>query len=583
MLDFGLVGNCKTCALITRNGIVNYMCFPDFDSPTVFAKLLDETKGGSLSIHTQKDFDIKQYYVKNTAVLITEYKADDEAFKIIDFMPKATKNVNIQNMLVRIIKPIKGNPKIRVNSQPKPGYGQKPITKKLETNTYKYTVKQQEIYVKSNASFQFKLENEVFIAIGNKNVKSINVNKANNLLQQTKKYWNEYVQNLYLPQKNKEVIIRSAITLKLLSYDETGAIIAAATTSIPEEIGSQRSWDYRYCWIRDASYAVDALEKIGRSHESKKFITFMKKVTNKGKNIQPLYGIKGEKNLKEHLIQTLDGFKRGPVRKGNEAFTQKQHDVFGTLIDILYLRFEYYANKKEMKPSDWIFLKTLVNKIRDHWQQKDVGIWEFRTLPNHYTYSKLMCYVGVDRAVKLAKFYEKKDLAKKWSTLRDDIKKDIIKKGYDKEEKTFTISYDGKGLDASLLKMTYHEFLPPHNEMLTNTVLKIYDELRNGCLVKRYKVKDDFGHSNSAFTICTFWLIDALYYIGEKEKAKTLYNQILTYRNHLGLFSEDINIKNKYLVGNFPQAYTHIALINSSILLSEWNSKRKKIKDTKKE
>ena len=380
------------------------------------------------------------------------------------------------------------------------------------------------------------------------------------------------------PQKNQEVIIRSAITLKLLTYSETGAVIAAATTSIPEEIGSPRTWDYRSRWVRDASLAADALKKIGRGYESKKLMEFIINRALADDFIQIMYGIEGETRLPERELPHLAGFMdTKPVRVGNAAYRQVQYDIYGEILDLLYLYFVYYELEHRMTRQYWRFVRYVVNQIRFNWERKDSSIWEFRELDNHYVYSKFMCYIGVDRAVKMAQHFKQNEELTEWTALRDEIKKEILEKGFNKELNSFSQAYGSKDLDASLLHMTYHEFLDKKDPRLVGTVTAIYDTLRQDCFVQRYTIADDFGKSNSAFTICSFWLVDALVYIGQIDKAVAIYNALVQKSNHLGLFSEDIDLKTGALLGNFPQSYTHVALINSSILLSEWSAKRRKL------
>ncbi|MFH1682959.1 MAG: glycoside hydrolase family 15 protein, partial [Candidatus Woesearchaeota archaeon] len=362
------------------------------------------------------------------------------------------------------------------------------------------------------------------------------------------------------------------------TFSPTGAIVAAPTTSIPEEVGSERTWDYRFCWVRDAVLCADSLKKIGRRYEAKKLLGFFLNRVLSEKHLQIMYGIHGEVKLEEKELGHLAGFKGSkPVRVGNAAHDQIQHDIYGEMIDLIYLYFVYYQYEKKMGQKYWKFLSYLVKKIKKEYAQPDSGIWEFRGILRHYTYSKFMCYIGVDRAIKIAQCYGRDKLVQQWLPLKEKLFVDICKKGFNQEKKAFTMYYGSKDLDASLLHMAYHEFLEKNDPRLISTVKAIYHNLRNDYLVQRYKVEDDFGKSKSAFTICSFWLVDALWYIGEVGKARKLFNKLVKRGNHLGLFSEDIDIKSKKLLGNFPQAYVHLALINSSILLSEWSAKRKKI------
>jgi alpha,alpha-trehalase len=593
MLDYGIIGNCKSCALVKKDSSIDWMCYPTLSSPSVFAKILDEEKGGNFKIIPNEKCEIKQEYIKNTNILETYFKAKEFEFKIIDFFPRynkilANKKQKIikENRLVRIIEPIKGIPKLKVVFEPKLNYAlsktkliesEKSIdisddkTKlKLMTNIYLNKVLKKE---------EFELRKRIYFIFGEPtDPKEYDLRKCSQLLLHTKRYWENWSNNLILPEFNKEIITRSALCLKLLTYSESGAIIAAATTSIPEEIKSKRTWDYRFCWVRDSTMTADALNKIGRSHEAKKLIEFIMNRVIKDDHLQIMYGINGETKLEEKKLNHLSGFLGSkPVRIGNAAFNQNQNDIYGEIIDLLYLYYVYYELEKKMTKKHLNFLKFLVNQIKFNWYKKDQGIWEFRGLKKHYTFSKMMCYIGVDRAIKIAQHFKHDEFANDWIILLEEIREEIFKKGYNKNVESFTLFYGSKSLDASLLLMAYHEFLNKSDQRLINTIKNIYNELRNGDLVKRYDIKDDFGKTKSSFTICSFWLVEALIYIGEKSKAKRLFESLLKKSNHLGLFSEDIDIKTKKLIGNFPQAYTHIAIINCSILLSEWSTKRKKI------
>jgi len=594
MLDYGIVGNCKSCALVSKRGNIEWMCFPDFSSSSVFAKILDKEKGGSFDIITKGRYKVKQRYIEDTNVLETYFTNKRKKFVVIDFFPRYRKllpskrrNVYKQNRLIRIIKPLKGKPVLKINYNPKPDYAKKKPVFYNEEGNLIAEANDKKTSLISNLDYKtivnkeyFELSKTRYFIVGGKDKASdFSVAHCNRLAGWTKAYWRKWISTLVLPEINRELIIRSALVLKLLTFSETGAIIAAATTSIPEDISSERTFDYRFSWIRDSALAVDALKKIGRDYEAKKMMEFVINNSIKLKKpLQIMYGIHGETVLTERELNYLSGFKDSkPVRVGNAAYNQKQNDIYGELIDIMYLYFGYYEYEKKVSQRYWNFLKHLVNHIKYNWNTPDAGIWEFRGRHEDFIYSKLMCFVGVDRAIKLAQIYNKDKLVEKWIALRDRIRADILDKGWNKKKRAFTMFYRSDDLDASVLRMIYHEFLEKDDPRLISTVKKIYNELRRDYLVRRYKIEDDFGKSKSAFTICSFWMIQALYYIGETEKAKKMFNRLVKKANHLGLFSEDLDIKTRKLLGNFPQAYTHIALINTAILLSEWSAKRKKI------
>lgn len=597
MLDYGIVGNCVTAALVKKNCSVDWLCFPHFGSPSVFGKILDTKKGGSLEIKNVSRFKIEQRYIEHTAILETLFTSKDNKTKFVvyDFFPrykllmkqKASKLIK-RNELIRIIKPLKGKPILKLLYDPKPNYalGDTPVIVK-EDDLLRCKAGDATFSLVSNIDSdailnqkRFVLNQTKYIVFGGGDLKAdvFNVKRCTRLMAVTKKYWKAWVKTLVLPEKHQEIIIRSAITLKLLTYVKTGAIVAAATTSIPEEVGSERNWDYRYCWVRDASLCVDALKKIGRDYEAKSLINFIMGNVQKDDFIQIMYGINGETSLKEKTLDHLEGFKGSkPVRIGNGAYNQIQHDIYGVILDIIYLYYVYYEYEKKLSRKYWRFVIYLVNQIKFTWTRPDSGIWEFREKLRHYTYSKFMCYVGVDRAIKIAQHYNKEERLHEWIELRDEIRESILRNAYDPDKKAFVMYYGGKELDAALLQMSYHEFLHFDDPRLIGTIEAIYRELRRDYLVKRYDAPDDFGKSKSSFTICSFWLVDALFSIGEEKKARDIFDKLITHANHLGLFSEDIDISTKRLIGNFPQAYTHIALINSSILLSEWSTKRKRV------
>lgn len=593
MLNYGIIGNCKTCALVSKRGSIDWFCFPKFDSPSVFAKILDKERGGSLSIHPKGRYKVTQQYLKDTNILETTFTAKKASFVVLDFFPRYRKllpnrkqKLFRQNRLIRIVKPLKGNPLMRVQYDPRLNYAKGVEEYNLRNGNLLTKNKKHHISLISNVAYDailnheyFELNHTKYFVIGKQSrAKDFSATHCLRLLNWTKQYWKKWVSTLVLPERHRELIIRSALVLKLLTFSETGAIIAAPTTSIPEEIGSERTWDYRYCWIRDAVFTIDALKKIGREYEAKKLVEFIFDCTKQKRDLQIMYSIEGKRKLTERRLEHLEGFQGcKPVRIGNAAWRQKQNDIYGSLINVLYLYYVYYEYEKKMPKKYWRFLRYLVKRIKNHWREPDHGIWEFRERKEHFTYSKLMCYVGMNLAVKLAQFYDRADLAERWIGLRDKIYEDISEHGWNRKRRAFAMHYGSDALDAAVLMMDYHDFLDPKDPRLISTIKKIYKELRRNSFVQRYTIEDDFGKSKSAFLLCSFWLIDALYSMGEVEKANKMFQKLLKYANHLGLFSEDIDLKTKKLLGNFPQAYTHVALINTSILLSEWNAKRKKI------
>ncbi len=591
-MDYGIIGNCKSCALVHSSGSIDWFCYPESDSPSVFARLLDKKNGGSFHIQPDQACTVTQQYIEDTAIVETTYTCKAYAFRVLDFfrrynkiLPKKKQKVYRINKLIRILEPIRGIPKVKIHFDPKLNYAKNiTISTAVEDGLFAKEASQ-ELYCKTNIDPKqilkkqcIEITHRSYFVFGDGDG-DYTVRRALNLLTATKRYWKKWVASLDTPERYKKEIIRSAITLKLLTMSETGAIMAAATTSLPEQIGHERNWDYRFCWVRDAAYTVDALNKIGRSFEAKRLMEFIfEHSIEKKLHLQIMYGLHGETELTEEILPHLSGYKNSaPVRIGNAAYDQQQHDIYGNIIDIMYIYFVFQQVEKKLSKRYINYLSKLVREIKKHWKTKDNGIWEFRGSKEHFTYSKLMCYVGIDRAIRIADYCNLTSKSHAWCKLRDEIRHDILTNAWSDEAKAFTMYYGGEELDAAVLLMCYHEFLPPDDPRLISTVKQIKKTLANGPLVHRYNAKDDFGKSTSAFTICSFWLIDALHYIGKHKEAKKYFEQMLTYANNSGLFSEDLTMKGKHLLGNFPQAYTHIAIINTAILLSEWSTKRKKL------
>jgi len=377
-------------------------------------------------------------------------------------------------------------------------------------------------------------------------------------------------QNVWFPLFNEE-IQRSALVLKLLTYQRSGAIIAAVTTSLPETIGSVRNWDYRYCWIRDASMTIRVLKQIGHQSEARRFLNYVLRVIPyKREKVQIMYGIHGQKTLKERELPWLSGFEESrPVRVGNAAYKQRQNDIFGILLDVIHQNILHFETAEYSLEELWTVVRTLVRHIRNNWRSKDRGIWEIRNEKQHFVFSKVLCWVGVDRAVKIARILSQEQYIPEWSKLRERIRCDIEANGWNEELGAYTQYYGSSFLDAANLLMEHYHFLDARDPRFESTARLIYKNLSRDGLMYRYKNADDFGIPSSAFTVCTFWMIRSLCKIGEREKAAELFRDTIKMGNHLGLYSEDMDFKTRSLLGNFPQAYSHLALIDAAITLNE--------------
>jgi GH15 family glucan-1,4-alpha-glucosidase len=356
-----------------------------------------------------------------------------------------------------------------------------------------------------------------------------------------------------------------------MSYQPTGAVLAALTTSIPETIGEVRNWDYRFCWLRDASMSIETLIKMGHYYSAKSFLVYLKGILrSKVDTFQVMYGIRGERDLTEIELPHLDGYENSkPVRIGNAAFSQMQNDVFGYLLNVIYQYYEFFPGTQDEIEDIWEIVRNISRTISTHWEKPDKGIWEMRSDEQHFVFSKVMSWVAMDRASKIAGLLNKSYYMEAWRGIANDIKEDVFRNGWNEKLKTFTQTYNNTEPDASLLLMAEYGFISADDIRYQNTVQAIKNTLFHNGLVYRYLNPDGFGKPKSSFTICTFWLIQALFRIGMKQEAKDIFENLLACGNHLGLFSEDIDFTTKRLLGNFPQAYSHLALINTATMFSE--------------
>ena len=580
-LNYGIIGNCKSSALINEDSSIDWCCLPQFDSASVFGKILDDNIGGQFKISCDENYVISQSYIKNTSILCTRFSNGDDAFEVIDFMPRYKKDNNVYYAppeITRVLKHFKGTPKYRVIYDPKLEYAVGE-TKNYVKKHFLVSVVDDKNYdtlflytdLDKNAilnATELTLTEDHFMSVSyNEKIQIPSLNHILFEFERTKVYWLNWCHKTPSFEHYNEEILRSAMTLKLLTFEKTGAVLAAATTSLPETIGEVRNWDYRFCWIRDASMVIKVIAKLGHTQIVKNFIRYIiDLVPDKNEKLQIMYGISGEKTLTEETLEHIDGYQGSrPVRVGNAAYIQKQNDIYGILMDVIHYQIESYTQDDEKHEELWTIVKSIVWVVRKNWQLADKGIWEFRHEDRHFTFSKLLCWVAVDRAIKISNIIEGGKSASKWKSLREEIHNDIMENAWNTKKQAFTQSYQSEHLDASVLLMEYYGFIEGKDPKYIKTVKAIEKELMHEGLLFRYKNEDDFGLPSSSFTVCTFWFINSLYKIGEEDKAKSLFDKLLGYSNHLGLFSEDIDFNSKRLLGNFPQAYSHLALIDNAL------------------
>jgi GH15 family glucan-1,4-alpha-glucosidase len=583
-LNYGAIGNCRSAALVSDRGSIDWCCLPDFDSPSVFAKLIDNEKGGFFSVEVDDRYTISQKYLIWTNVLITEYKSDIGTFEVIDFMPRykiADNSYFAPAEIYRYLKYISGSPSFKVKYFPAFNYAREEVSNVIEDNhirTYSKVTPTDCIFLYSSLNFneildskEIVLTQHQFLLLSyNQKLIEIDIRRVYLEFQRTKVYWLNWTNRSKKYDKYNEEIIRSLLVLKIMSYQPTGAVLAALTTSIPETIGEVRNWDYRFCWLRDASMSLETLIKMGHYYSAQRFLDYLKRILkSKNESFQIMYGIRGERELVETELSHLSGYENSkPVRIGNAAYSQRQNDVFGYLLNIIHQYYEFFPGTLDEIEDLWEIVRNISLTVSTHWEKPDKGIWEIRADEKHYVFSKVMSWVAMDRATKIANALNKPYYADTWAGIAHDIKQDVLKKGWNEDLQTFTQTYCNTELDASLLLMAEYGFIEADDIRYQKTVMAVKNELFYNGLVYRYKNPDDFGKPMSSFTICTFWLVQALFRIGAKEDAKSIFEDLLSYGNHLGLFSEDIHFSTKRLLGNFPQAYSHLALINTASMFS---------------
>ncbi|MDT3368083.1 MAG: glycoside hydrolase family 15 protein [Bacteroidota bacterium] len=584
-LNYGAVGNCRTAALISDKGSIDWFCFPDFDSPSVFGKLLDEKKGGNMSFIVGNDYRISQRYLEHTNILSTLFEATEGAFEVIDFMPRyklLDYDYYLPPELYRLIRLKRGTPRFRVNYNPALNYARGEVGHKTGpeyVKTYAKANERDTIYLYSGIPYdvifnqqEVLLQRDEFLLVSyNQKLIPIDMNRVNLEFQRTRLYWMNWTNRSKKYTAFNEQIERSMLVLKLMSYQRSGAVLAALTTSLPESIGEVRNWDYRFCWLRDASMSIETLVKVGHRGAAERFIAFITGILySKYDRFQIMYGIRGERVLTEYDLPHLAGYKNSkPVRVGNDAYHQMQNDSFGYLMDVIYQYYLYFPGTLDEIEDMFEVVKNIVRTVMEDWRKPDKGIWEIRGDEKHFVLSKVMCWVALDRAEKIAVMLQKGGYADKWRCEAELIKTDVFMQGWKEEIQSFSQTYCNTELDSSLLLMEVYGFIDATDLRYKQTVDAIYRKLMYKGLMFRYNNVDDFGIPSSAFTICTFWMVRALYVTGRQAEALNLFETLLSYSNHLGLFSEDLDFDTKSQLGNFPQAYSHLALINTAMLFGE--------------
>jgi GH15 family glucan-1,4-alpha-glucosidase len=580
-LDHGAIGNGRVLALVAPTTHIDWLCMPRFDGPSVFARLLDLEKGGTFAIlPASGDATTRMEYVINTNVLRTEVTCADGRFDIFDYAPRIPAGLDAEAPIEihRLLVPREGAPRVRVLFDPKPDYARVQRPKIVPLNDgLEVGEGSSAIHLRTNVPVSYldsgqalRLDEPRYFALSYGRPSSMeSVSSVQRAMDLTIAGWRAWAKSCALASFANAQVLRSALCLKLHANTDTGAIIAAATTSIPEAIGSERTWDYRYCWLRDAAFVVEALRRVGHLAEGEAFVRFLRDVAESGP-LQPVYGIGGERDLTEIHLDHLDGYGGSkPVRIGNAAYFQRQHDLMGEMILCLDTITGDPRVVLEEGESILPMVERFVDEAMEAVHTDDTGLWEYRTFPNKYTFSHVLCWVAASRGAKIARRLGRDAMASAWETWADGYREVILERGYNKELGFFAQTLDGRFPDASNLLLPTLGLIDPRDPRFISTV-EAYERLlvENG-LMLRYRHRDDFGETTSAFSICSFWWAEALAMIGRLDDATQLFYRLVGYANKVGLFSEDIEPSSGRLLGNFPQAYTHVGLIHTAITLGE--------------
>jgi GH15 family glucan-1,4-alpha-glucosidase len=571
--NFGVVGNCHYIAYIDDCSAVRWLCWPQMDSSFVFGGLIDEDKGGRFQVIPQTSYTSTQKYVENTCIILTHFKCEDGEFEVIDFAPRFSIYDRFFKplQLFRKIRRIQGQPSIKVICDPRGDYGELIPEVFVGSNHISYRNLHLPLRLTTNASKayiiekkQFKLCEDVYLVLsGGEPFEGPLKDTFEEFYYRTKMYWRGWVKETFIPNIFQKEIIRSVITIKLHQFEDTGAIIASGTTSLPEYPDSGRNWDYRYCWLRDSYFSLAALNSMGHFEEAERYLNFIHNVLHDISNLQPVYRINGEANIHEWEAN-LKGYQGdGPVRIGNAAYFQKQYDSFGQVILSLLPLYtdERIINLDHMVSLDLV--NGLLNEIERRMDEPDAGIWEFRGKKAKHLETYIFHWAGAKAAMKIAEYYQNQDLEDKANKIAKEAEINI-EKCYHPEYECYMADQNITHFDASALLLIIMNYLNPDDERTHKHFQRLQKELLTPeGMVYRYRAADDFGDTHATFLICTYWYIESLICLGFLREAEVSLDNLLQHANHLGLLSEDLSSEDGGQWGNFPQTYSHVGLINT--------------------
>ncbi|MBB4984330.1 glycoside hydrolase family 15 protein [Streptomyces nymphaeiformis] len=596
--DHGLIGDLQTAALVTTDATIDWFCCPRFDSPSVFGALLDRRKGGHFTVRPATGtYTTKQLYHPDTAVLVTRFMTEDGAGEVVDFMPVTGRTATDRHRIVRMLRCVRGSMTFEGEIAPRFDYGRKPHKAHLTEHGALFTSEgldlavhvvrepQDERLVNTLVVDDNDVRFSLTLRAGQQRglvmesspdgpPREVRLEEFARLFDETVGFWRSWLGQSTYSGRWREAVERSAVTLKLMTYAPTGALVAAPTAGLPEQLGGERNWDYRFTWIRDASFSVYALLGLGFTEEASAFINWLhdrvKQEAGQGNGSGPLnimYRVDGSADLVEETLDHWEGYRgSAPVRIGNGAATQLQLDIYGEALDSIYFAHEHGMH---LDHGGWKALHTLLDWLVDHWDQPGEGLWETRGGRKDFTYGRVMSWVAFDRALRIAHDDGRPAAGGRWADARDEIYAQVYDRGWDTGKKAFVQHYGDDVLDSALLRMPTVGFITPDDPMWKSTLDAMESELVSDSLVYRYNPEaspDGLRGSEGTFSLCTFMYVDALARAGRTDMARLVLEKMLTYANHLGLYSEEIDLTGRQL-GNFPQAFTHLALIDAAITL----------------
>jgi GH15 family glucan-1,4-alpha-glucosidase len=594
--DYALIGDCRSAALVSRRGSIDWCCLPRFDSGSTFARLLDWEDGGHCSISPTTDgsWEYSREYLPDTLVLATTLHGPQGKLRLLDsFLVPESDEAADERRILRVIEGQRGSVELEIRVAPRFDYGQvRPWIRRHGHELHSA--------IGGNDGLEVWCERELSEDPDHDLVGTVEVGAGDRVhlvltyrpperidadgphecdpgalekqLKATIRWWRRWADPLHLGSRDEPGARRSGITLKALTYAPTGAVVAAPTTSLPEVIGGKRNWDYRYAWIRDSSFSSRAFAELGAVNEADAFRAFiMRSAAGHADDLQIFYGVGGERRLAGSPLDGLEGYRKSlPVNVGNDASSQRQSDAYGELIN---LSWRWHGRGHSPSDDDWRFLVSLIDRAAEQWSQPDSGIWEWPGKPDHFVHSKVLCWAALDRGIRLADECMRRAPTRRWKKARDELRRTIERRGYDRKRGVFVQAFDRTELDAALLLLPTVEFVAWDDERMLRTVAAIREDLDAGDgLLYRYRRRDGLPGREGAFLCCSFWLVECLARAGDLEEARALFDKTLGRTNDLGLFSEELDPRSGELLGNFPQALTHLAHIDAAVALAEIES-----------